>query len=54
MTGTVRLKLYKGNIISAGTTSPYSLYSKEYVTFGEDDVYDQTDAKGFITLLACR
>ena len=50
VTGTVRLKLYKGNIISAGTTSPYSLYSKEYVTFGEDDVYDQTDAKGFITL----
>lgn len=50
VTGTVKLKLYKGNIISAGTTSPYSLYSKEYVTFGADDVYDQTDAKGFITL----
>jgi argininosuccinate synthase len=50
VTGVVRLKLYKGNIISAGVKSPYSLYSKEYVTFGEDDVYDQSDAKGFITL----
>ena len=50
VTGTVRLKLYKGNIITAGTKSPYSLYSKEYVTFGEDDVYDQSDSKGFITL----
>ncbi len=50
VTGTVRLKLYKGNIITAGSKSPYSLYSKEYVTFGADDVYDQTDAKGFITL----
>ncbi len=50
VTGVVRLKLYKGNIITAGSKSPYSLYSKEYVTFGADDVYDQTDAKGFITL----
>ena len=50
VTGTVRLKLYKGNIITAGAKSPYSLYSQEYVTFGADDVYDQTDAKGFITL----
>ena len=50
-TGTVKLKLYKGNIISAGSTSPYSLYSEEYVTFGEDDVYDQKDAGGFINLL---
>ena len=50
VTGTVRLKLYKGNIITAGAKSPYSLYSKEYVTFGEDDVYDQADSKGFITL----
>ena len=50
VTGTVRLKLYKGNIITAGAKSPYSLYSKEYVTFGEDDVYDQSDSKGFITL----
>lgn len=50
ITGTVKLKLYKGNIMSAGSTSPYSLYSEEYVTFGEDDVYDQTDAEGFINL----
>jgi argininosuccinate synthase len=50
VTGTVRMKLYKGNIISAGSKSPYSLYSQEYVTFGADDVYDQYDAKGFITL----
>lgn len=50
VTGVVRLKLYKGNIITAGAKSPYSLYSQEYVTFGEDDVYDQTDSKGFITL----
>ena len=50
VTGTVRLKLYKGNIISAGAKSPYSLYSKEYVTFGEDEVYDQSDATGFINL----
>ena len=51
VTGTVKLKLYKGNIMSAGSTSPYSLYSEEYVTFGEDDVYDQTDAEGLINLL---
>ena len=38
------------NIISAGSTSPYSLYSKEYVTFGEDEVYNQADAQGFINL----
>lgn len=50
VTGKVKVKLYKGNIISAGVTSPYSLYSKEYVTFGEDDVYNQKDAEGFITL----
>ena len=50
VTSTVKLKLYKGNIMSAGSTSPYSLYSEEYVTFGEDDVYDQTDAEGFINL----
>lgn len=50
VTGQVTLKLYKGNIISAGSTSPYSLYSQEFVTFGEDDVYDQTDAEGFINL----
>lgn len=50
VSGIVRLKLYKGNIISAGAKSKYSLYSKEYVTFGEDDVYNQADATGFINL----
>ncbi|MDO4179008.1 MAG: argininosuccinate synthase [Phascolarctobacterium sp.] len=50
VTGTVRLKLYKGNIVSAGAKSPYSLYSQEYVTFGEDEVYNQADATGFINL----
>lgn len=50
ITGEVKLKLYKGNIISAGSTSPYSLYSKEYVTFEHDDVYNQADAEGFINL----
>ena len=50
VTGTVRMKLYKGNIISAGAKSPYSLYSQEFVTFEHDDVYDQSDAKGFINL----
>lgn len=52
VTGQVTLKLYKGNIISAGSTSPYSLYNEEFVTFGEDDVYDQTDAEGFINLFS--
>ena len=50
VTGTVRLKLYKGNIISAGSKSPYSLYSQEFVTFERDEVYDQSDATGFINL----
>ena len=50
VTGTVRLKLYKGNIISAGSKSPYSLYSQEFVTFEHDDVYNQADATGFINL----
>ncbi|WP_315444003.1 argininosuccinate synthase [uncultured Selenomonas sp.] len=50
VTGEVRLKLYKGNIISAGATSPYSLYSQEFVTFEHDDVYNQADAGGFINL----
>ena len=50
VTGTVRLKLYKGNIISAGAKSSYSLYSQEYVTFGADEVYNQADASGFINL----
>lgn len=50
VTGKVRLKLYKGNIIPAGTTAPYSLYNEEFVTFGEDEVYNQQDAEGFINL----
>ena len=50
VTGTVRLKLYKGNIISAGSKSPHSLYSQEFVTFEHDDVYNQADATGFINL----
>ncbi|HEX3027549.1 MAG TPA: argininosuccinate synthase [Clostridia bacterium] len=50
VTGEVKLKLYKGNIINAGTTSPYSLYSEEVATFGEDEVYNQKDSEGFINL----
>ncbi|MGN1121533.1 MAG: argininosuccinate synthase [Eubacteriales bacterium] len=50
VTGKVKLKLYKGNIIKAGVWSDYSLYSEEIATFGEDHVYDQSDAKGFINL----
>lgn len=50
VTGTVRLKLYKGNLINAGSKSPYSLYSEEFATFGEDEVYNQKDAEGFINL----
>ncbi len=51
VTGEVKLKLYKGNIIKAGADSKYSLYSEEIATFGEDDVYDQKDSAGFIHLL---
>ena len=50
VTGDVRLKIYKGNIILAGMKSPHSLYSEEIATFGEEDVYDQHDAEGFINL----
>lgn len=50
VTGTVRLKLYKGNIIVVGRKSPYSLYREELATFGEEDIYDQEDARGFINL----
>ncbi|MGE5329386.1 MAG: argininosuccinate synthase [Deltaproteobacteria bacterium] len=50
VTGTVKLKLYKGNIISAGTKSDYSLYNQELSTFGEDEIYNQKDAEGFINL----
>ena len=50
VTGEVKFKLYKGNIINAGTTSPYSLYSEAFATFDEDEVYDQNDSAGFINL----
>ncbi len=50
VTGEVKVKLYKGNIINAGVTSPYSLYSEEIATFGEDEVYNQMDSQGFINL----
>ena len=50
VTGDVKLKLYKGNIIDAGVTSPYSLYDEEIATFDEDEVYDQNDSLGFINL----
>ena len=50
VTGDVKLKLYKGNIINAGVTAPYSLYNEEIATFDEDNVYDQTDSQGFINL----
>ena len=49
VTGTVKLKLYKGNMINAGVWSPNSLYSEEIATFGESD-YNQKDAEGFINL----
>ena len=51
VTGTVRLKLYKGNIIVAGRKSPYSLYREDYASFGHMDIYDQTDAEGFIHMI---
>ncbi|MGM0197852.1 argininosuccinate synthase [Enterococcus sp. DIV1314a] len=50
VTGEVKLKLYKGNITNVSLTSPYSLYSEEFASFGEDDVYDHQDAEGFINL----
>jgi argininosuccinate synthase len=50
VTGDVKLKLYKGNIIDAGVSSPYSLYDEDIATFDEDQVYDQKDADGFINL----
>jgi len=49
-TGEVKIKLYKGNIINAGVKSPYSLYSEDFASFNQDDVYDQTDSIGFINL----
>ena len=50
VSGTVRLKLYKGNLILAGRKSPTSLYREDYASFGEEDVYEQKDAEGFIRL----
>ncbi|MBN1219454.1 MAG: argininosuccinate synthase [Anaerolineae bacterium] len=50
VSGAVRLKLYKGNVILVGRRSPFSLYREDYATFGEEDVYDQQDAEGFIKL----
>jgi argininosuccinate synthase len=50
VTGQVKLKLYKGNIINAGVSSPYSLYDPEIATFDEDEVYNQKDSEGFINL----
>ena len=50
VTGQVRLKLYKGNVIPVGRRSPFSLYREDFATFGQENVYDQVDAKGFIRL----
>ena len=50
VSGTVRLKLYKGNIITVGRKSPFTLYREDFATFGQEDVYDQSDAEGFIHL----
>ncbi|MEG1835742.1 MAG: argininosuccinate synthase [Oscillospiraceae bacterium] len=50
VTGEVKLKLYKGNMINAGVTSPYTLYSEDFATFDADEVYDQKDSAGFINL----
>ncbi len=50
VTGTARLKLYKGSLTLVGRKSPYSLYREDYATFGEEDVYNQKDAEGFIKL----
>ena len=50
VTGEVKFKLYKGNIIKAGTTSPYSLYNESLASFTTGDLYDHHDADGFINL----
>ncbi len=50
VTGDVKLRIYKGNVFNAGITSPYSLYSEDIATFGEDDCYNQYDSQGFINL----
>lgn len=54
VTGTVRLRLYKGNAFVEGRKSPFSLYAKDYVTFEHDDVFDQADATGFIRINSLR
>jgi argininosuccinate synthase len=54
VTGTIKLKIYKGNIIIAGRKSPYSLYNEDLATFEEDSIYNQADATGFIKLNALR
>lgn len=54
VTGTARIKIYKGNVSIAGRTSPLSLYKKDLATFEEDKVYNQADATGFIRLNALR
>ena len=54
VSGTVRVKLYKGNATVIGRESPESLYSLDYVTFEDDEVYDMRDAEGFIKLNALR
>lgn len=52
VTGSARLKLYKGNVIPVGRKSPFSLYREDFATFGQEDVYDQSDARGFIRLFS--
>jgi len=54
VTGTIKLKIYKGNLITAGRRSPYSLYQEDLATFEEDSIYNQADATGFIKLNALR
>jgi argininosuccinate synthase len=54
VTGRVKLKIYKGNVIVSGRRSPYSLYQEDLATFEEDSIYDQSDATGFIKLNALR
>ncbi|MCC5909446.1 MAG: argininosuccinate synthase [Clostridiaceae bacterium] len=52
VTGKIKLKLYKGSCVAVASSSPFSLYNEEFVTFGADDVYNQQDAEGFINLFA--
>ena len=52
VTGSIKLKLYKGNIIVQGVESPFSLYNHEFATFEEDEVYTQADAEGFINIFS--